>query len=109
MIFWKNFTNIDRLVTKVGSNEAPGCTYDYEAVRSRCDDHDGARHMVLVTWCSSHFGRCSEANWRMERQHMEELDKMSETRTERKETRAESLGVPHLLWGLNSLGTLAYL
>jgi hypothetical protein len=28
-IFWKNFTNIDRLVTKVGSNEAPGYTYDY--------------------------------------------------------------------------------
>ena len=31
-IFWKNFTNIDRLVTKVGSNKAPGCTYEYGAV-----------------------------------------------------------------------------
>jgi hypothetical protein len=31
-IFWKNFTNIDRLATKVGSNEAPGCTYEYGAV-----------------------------------------------------------------------------
>ena len=39
---------------------------------------------------------------------MEELEKTSETRTERRETRAESLGVPHLLWGLNSLGTLEH-
>jgi hypothetical protein len=42
----------------------------------------------------------------MEREHMEELEKTSETRTERQETRAESLVVPHLLWSLNSLGTL---
>ena len=40
ILLWKNFTNIDRIVTKVGSNEAPGCTFDYEAVRSRCDDRD---------------------------------------------------------------------
>ena len=35
-IVWKNFTNnIDRLVTKVGSNEAPGCTFEHGVVRSR--------------------------------------------------------------------------
>ena len=39
-IVWKNFTNIDRLVTKVGSNEAPGSTFEHEAIRSRCGDHD---------------------------------------------------------------------
>jgi hypothetical protein len=74
ILLWKNFTNIDRIATKVGSNEAPGCTFDYEAVRSRCDDRD----WWLSGWCWSHFGR-SEANWRMERQYnMEELEKTSE-------------------------------
>jgi hypothetical protein len=34
-IFWKNFTNINRLVTKVGSNEAPECTFEHGTVRSR--------------------------------------------------------------------------
>jgi hypothetical protein len=33
-IFWKNFTNIDRLVTEVGSNEAPGCTSEHGVVHS---------------------------------------------------------------------------
>jgi hypothetical protein len=39
---------------------------------------------------------------------MEELEEMSETGTERRETRAASLGVPRLLLSLNSLATLAY-
>jgi hypothetical protein len=47
-ILWKNFANIDRLVTKVGSNEAPGYTFKHEAVRSRCGDHDWWLSMVLV-------------------------------------------------------------
>ena len=28
-ILWKNFTNIDQLVTKVGSNEAIECTFEH--------------------------------------------------------------------------------
>jgi hypothetical protein len=35
--------------------------------------------------------------------NMEELEKTSETGTERRETRAASLAVARLLWGLNSL------
>ena len=31
---------------------------------------------------------------------MEELEKMSEARTQRRETRPESAGVPRSLWGL---------
>ena len=49
-ILWKNFTNIDRLVMKVGSNEAPGCTFENEAVHSRRGDHDWWLSMVLVTF-----------------------------------------------------------
>ena len=48
-ILWKNFANIDQLVTKVGSNKAPGYTFKHEAVRSRCGDHDWwLSTMVLV-------------------------------------------------------------
>ena len=49
-ILWKNFANIDRLVTKVGSNKAPGYTFKHEAVRSCCSDHDWWLSMVLVTF-----------------------------------------------------------
>jgi hypothetical protein len=40
IILWKNFANIDRLVTKVGSKEAPGYTFKHEVIHSHCGDHD---------------------------------------------------------------------
>ena len=47
-ILWKNFTNINRLVTKVGSNEAPGCTYEHEAVYMLAPESAWWLSMVLV-------------------------------------------------------------
>ena len=102
-ILWKNFTNIDRLVMKVGSNEAPGCTFENEAVHSRRGDHDWWLSMVLVTFWTLN-GQLENGAATYGRTRENERNTNTKTRNETRICRSAAIAL-----GFNSLATLAYL
>ena len=49
-IFWKDFTNIDRIVMKVSSNQAPGCIYEHGLVYMLAPKSGCLLIKVLITF-----------------------------------------------------------
>jgi uncharacterized membrane protein len=61
---WKNFTNIDRIVTRAGSNEAPGCTYEYGSVSMLAPKSGWWLSMVLITFLTLKFENRVATYWK---------------------------------------------
>ena len=49
-IMWKNVINVDRIVTKFGSNEAPRYTFEHGTVCCCWVDHGWSLSMINVPW-----------------------------------------------------------